>query len=178
MEKYRIGFCPTMQPYVDKIARKVDEVEMMPFSSAGQVLSMLRNDNLDGVLIGRTAYAYEIDSNTNFIRLKDGITLAFKMKYAVSEEQLKQVDVLTYLPPEKVEHVEKFFHQIYYRDTLEQCLEENLEVPVIVDWNDFKDDFELLIPVNNYGKTQEFRAPVIYHKNIEDNVLEKIKSLL
>ena len=178
MEKYKIAYCPTMQPYVETIAQRVDEVEMMNYSSAGQVLSMLRNSEIDGVLIGRTAASYEIDAKTEFVRLKDGITLAFKMKYGLPEVQLKDIDVLTYLKAEQVDHVKHFFKEIHFRESLDKCLQENLEVPVLVDWNDFRDDFQLLIPMNDFGKTQQFRAPVIYHKNIDEQVIQKIKKAI
>ena len=178
MKTYKIGFCPTMQPYVDSISSKVDEVEMIEYGSAAQVLSLLYNGDLDGVLIGRIASKFETDNETNFIRFKEGITLAFKTKYALPEEQLKQVDVMTYLKPEQVEHLKHFFNQIIYLETLDKCLEHNLEVPVLVDWNDFRDDFQLLIPMNNFGKTQEFRAPVLYYKNIDNEIIKRIKKSL
>jgi hypothetical protein len=177
MKKYKIGYCPTMQPYVDAIEKGVEEVEMLEFGSAGGVLAMLRNGQLDGVLIGRIAYPSELDNETKFVRLKDGITLAFKVKYSIPEEQLNQVDVVTYLKPEQVAHVKHFFHNIVFYNTLDKCLQYNLEVPVLVDWRDFREDFELLIPMNQYGKTQEFRAPVIYHHDIDDKVIEKVKGL-
>jgi hypothetical protein len=175
MEKFKIGYCPTMQVYAKNIASNIEEVEMIQYASAGQVLAMLKEDMLDGVLIGRTASSTEINAKTDFVRLKKGVTLAFKTKYGIPEKELKNVDVLTYLKPEQVEHVKHFFHQIYFLPSLDDCLKEKLEVPVIVDWNDFRDDFQLLIPMNENGKTQQFRAPVIYHKNIDNEIIDRIK---
>ncbi len=178
MKNYKIGYCPTMQAYADTISEKVPSVEMLDFGSAGQVLSLLKHGNLDGVLIGRTAENRETDENTACVRLKNGITLAFKMKYGIPEEQLKEIDVITYLKPEQVEHVKHFFKEIHYFNTLDECTNQKLEVPVLVDWNDFRDDFQLLIPMNDFGKTAEFRAPVIYHKNICTEAIETIKNII
>ena len=59
-------------------------------------------------------------------------------------------------------------------DSLEECLKYKLEVPVIIDWKDYRDEFELLIPLTSQGKAPQFRAPVLYYKDVENKILDKI----
>ena len=165
MEKYSMAYCPTMEPFAKIIENKFENIETIPANSAAEVLYMLRSNQVDSVLIGRTAKKREIDSQTKFFRLKGGITLAFKGKYAIPVEQLKEAEAITYLEQEKVADVKKYFGKIHFLPTLEECLKYNLDIPTIVDWEDFDDSFELLIPMNETGKVPEFRAPVIYYKN-------------
>ena len=70
------------------------------------------------------------------------------------------------------------FGKIEYKDNLNDCLDDNLNTPVIIDWNDFKDEFELLIPIYEYGKVPQFRAPVIYYKNMDENTIHKLKAII
>ncbi len=100
----------------------------------------------------------------------------YRQKTGIPVESLKGIDVITYLSPERISHLSSFFRHIKHLESLEDCLNFRLEVPVIIDWNDYRDDFELLIPMNKMGeKVQEFRAPVLYHIGIPDEIVLKIQ---
>jgi lauroyl/myristoyl acyltransferase len=178
MEKIKMGYCPTMTKFANTVSENVREIEAIPASSAAEVLGMLYYGQLDVALIGRSAKKSEISKDTNEYRLMSGVTLIYKMKSGISLDQLANVEVLTYLPDEKITDVKDFFGKVVKLNSLEDCLKYKLEVPVIIDWKDFRDEFELLIPVTNQGKAPQFRAPVLYYKNINSEILDKIKKSL
>ncbi len=170
----KIAYCPTMQPYADLISKNVKEVEMLEGNAAASVLAALRTGQVDGVLIGRNAKEYEIDEETHFARLKKGITLVYMQKAMVDENQLSTIPVKTYLEKDKVGDMIQYFQSVDWRDSFEDCFKDGLDIPALIDWDDYRDNFELLIPVNRFGKTPVFRAPVIYYKNINESTIEKI----
>ena len=59
-------------------------------------------------------------------------------------------------------------------------MEDFLSIPTLVDWNDFEEDYQLLIPMdNNRNKLSSFRAPVIYfNKNVDDSILKSIEDIV
>ncbi len=187
-KRITMAYCPTMTPYADAIESQKEQenvfgneydIELIPASSAGEVLYMLKTNRVDSVLIGRSAKKSELDDKVSSFRMLDGVTLVYKVKAGVPVEQLKEIEVLTYLKPEKIARVKNFFKKVTFLDTIDECLNSNLEIPVIIDWHDFRDDFELLIPMNDYGKVPEFRAPVLYYKvNMSDDFLLNLKKII
>ncbi len=171
----KIAFCPTMEPYAEKIAQ-LAEIEIVPLQSAGQSMSKLRMGQVDGTLIGRYAKGYELDTDTKRAILKGGYTLVYKDKVGINESQLKQIIINTYFPQDEIQVFIPLFGEIHYFNSLNDCLQDNLETPVLINWRDYRDAFELLIPMNAYGKTPLFRAPVLYYKGIEAEIVSEIKN--
>lgn len=68
--KLKVGYCPTMQKYIDKIINK-DNFELIAFWSTAEALENLKNNNIWIALIWRIAKSYEIDKNTKFKKLLD-----------------------------------------------------------------------------------------------------------
>ena len=176
MSKFTISYCPTMEPFAQKIAGNIQDVELVPVGSAAQAMRMLYNNQVDSVLIGRVATSREVDDNTIETRLADGITLVYRQKSGLPVSSLSEIPVATYLPDEKLGELKNAFGQINRYDTLEECLQDGLETPVLIDWKDYQDYFELLIPMyENGAKDARFRAPVIYHKGFDSKLLQQIK---
>lgn len=178
MKKIKMGYCPTMAKYARVIDKNIEEIEPVECYSAAEVMELLRRVEIDSGLIGRTARNEERTEKIKELRLKNGITLIYKMRTGISLEQLKSVEVVTYLPEEKVLNVKDFFGKIIHLSSIEECLKYRLEVPVIIDWKDYRDEFRLLIPVTNNGKVPHFRAPVLYYADIEKEILNKIKETI
>ena len=178
--KFKMSFCPTMAPYAEMIAKGVEGIEPYPSSSAAMVLNMLSRGMIDMALIGREAYSDEVNSNIGKKRLKDGYTLIYTEKVAIPEEKLGEIPIKTYLPKEVAEKILPEPKNIVYCQTLEGCVNPDNDLPVLIDWKDFKDEFELLIPINKEGgKTPVFRAPVIYYrKNISKEIIDKIAEVV
>ncbi|BBE31467.1 hypothetical protein OSSY52_16080 [Tepiditoga spiralis] len=173
----KLVYCPTMTPFASEILKNVsDEVEFIKVPSAAQALSMLKYNEADSVLIGRSAKQRELSEDTKELRLKNGYTLAFKDKEMIYEEELKDLSVLTYLNENDLNDFKDTFKEIKYLSSLKECLKFKLDIPILVDWQDFREDFQLLIPVNDDGKVMKFRAPVLYYKKRTEDIL-KIKNM-
>jgi len=172
---YKIAFCPTMAPYAQQLT-DLPNIQMLALQSAGQSLAALKRGQADAVLIGRYAKSRELDADAQEEILKGGYTLVYKMKTGIGEDQLKQIAINTYLPAEKIKTFLPLFGEIRYFESLDACLQDHLETPVLIDWRDMRDAFELLIPMNAAGKTPLGRAPVLYHKGMDSETLGQIRA--
>ncbi len=174
-ERVKIAFCPTMGVFMEEL-NSISEIEQVPVPSAGQALFLLKSGAVDGTIIGRYAKRRELSGGSEFVKLRGGQTLVYLQKSGIPVEALKDVQVITYLSPESIRHLSGFFKSVEHLESLEECLKYGLEIPVIIDWNDYRDDFELLIPVNRRGeKVFEFRAPVLYHTGIPESIVSQIE---
>ena len=173
-----IAYCPTMTPYVQKIAEKVPSLILEPLTSAAQVLAQLRQHSFDGAIIGRPAYTSELLPGTGVKQLLEGYTLVYHSKMGVSAAQLKSIDVISYLSAAELEPYAELFRSVTRYDTLEACLKTNLETPVLINLRDFSDRFELLIPMGPTGKDPRFRAPILYHHHFSNEQVEQIQTAL
>jgi len=180
MKKLRLSYCPTMLPYIEKIKEKNLDIEIVNGQSAAGVLSMLRNNQIDMIMIGRKAYQRELKLDVKEKRLQNGYTLAYSQKSFILEEQLGEVAIKTYISKSIVEKDFAFLKNVEYYDSKEECMEDFLSIPTLVDWNDFEEDYQLLIPMdNNRNKLSSFRAPVIYfNKNVDDSILKSIEDIV
>ncbi len=168
-----------MKPFADQITGSLGaDVEMIEMGSAAQVLGALRGGGVDGVLIGRYAKQREIDSDIKREIFKEGYTLVYKVKSGIPAAQLKDLTVRTYLDKSELKDFIPLFGNIEYLDTLDKCLDGGFEIPVLIDWKDYRDDFEMLIPLDAAGKVPIFRAPVLYYRDIESEIVEKIGATL
>ncbi len=171
----KVAFCPTMGVFMERLD-DMSDIEQVPVGSAGQALVLLRTGQVEGVIIGRYAKAMELPNNAKFVKLMGGRTLVYLQKMGVPVEALKDVDVLTYLKPEEIADISGLFRHVEHLESLDDCLRYGLKIPVIIDWNDYRDDFELLIPVNERGdKVLDFRAPVLYHTGIPQETVSEIE---
>ncbi|BDU49717.1 hypothetical protein [Haliovirga abyssi] len=179
-ERVSLSYCPTMLPYVEEIKKNLEEVEIIPGGSAAGVLSMLRNGNVDMIIIGRKAYERELTNEIKERRLQEGYTLAYSQKMGISEEKLKEISVKTYVDEKIVKEKFAMLKNVTYYEDKDECINSGVNIPMLVDWQDFKEEFELLIPLNNEGgKTSVFRAPVVYYnKNVDDKIIDKIEKIL
>jgi hypothetical protein len=168
-----------MELFAQKIAGKIPDAELVQVGSAAQAMRMLYNDQVDSVLIGRVATKREMDNRTIETRLADGITLIYRQKSGLPVSALSEIPVATYLTDEQLGELKDAFAQITKYETIEECLQDGLATPVLIDWRDYQDSFELLIPMfDNGAKDPRFRAPVIYHKGFDENLLQQIKDSL
>ncbi len=174
----KIAYCPTMEPFAEKIRKKSKKVEMIPMGSAAQVLSMLRNGDIDGVLIGRYAKKRELDSSTKRHIFHEGYTLIHSMKQGIDVKQLKRIPIKTYIAKNKIKHIMPLLGEVEFFDSFENCLAGGWDTPVLIDWKDYRDEFELLIPMNSFGKIPVFRAPVLYYKDIDSEIINQMKKYI
>ena len=174
----KIAYCRTMQPFAEKITKNENHIDMILMGSAAQVLSALQNNSVDGVLIGRYAKNREITETTKRVIFHEGITLVFHQKQGIDVEQLKWMKIKTYLLKNKISDVLNLFGEVEFRNSIEDCLKDGLQIPLLIDWKDFRDDFELLIPLNHSGKVPIFRSPVLYFDDIDIKTIEHMRQYI
>ena len=165
----KIGNCPTMLKYVEEVSKQ-NHLDMVNYHSAAEVLYNLNLGNIDIGLIGRKAKQDEFVGYEK--RLKSvGYTLIYLQKTMIDYHRLGEIMVHTYLSKDVVENNFPELGKIVYHDSLEESLKSG-EVNLI-DWNDWNDSFNLLIPVDELGnKIEKFRTPILYSK---DKIIEKIE---
>ncbi len=179
MEKIRLAFCPTMTPFAQDIRNNIDTVQLLPGNSAAMVLQMLKRGMVESVLIGRTAKSYELGNGIKYKRLKEGITLIYKDKTSIYKDKLKDIPVMTYLNKDSLGKIANYFTKIAYTKSRDDCLNGDLSIPILIDWRDFRDSFELLIPIDERGKLPEFRAPIIYYsEKVNNDLIENIYKII
>ncbi len=164
----KIGTCPTMLKYAEEISKK-NNLEIVQNRSAAEVLYNLSTGILDIGIIGRKAERIEFTGYEK--RLKNvGYTLIYIQKAAIDYRQLGEITIHTYLAKDIVENNFSELKRIVYHNSLEESL--NSGEINLIDWNDWQDDFNLLIPVDEFGnKIEKFRTPILYSKS---EVIEKM----
>jgi len=167
----RVSFCPTMKPFIQDLNFNKGTA-FLDAGSAANALYYLTAGEVDAVLIGRTAKKRELHDQVKEKRLGEGYTLVFNRKMGIEFQQLPGFTIHTYLPRSIAENILPD-NKIIFHKSLEECLVDNLSEPVLIDWNDYQDEFELLIPLDNRGKVPVFRAPVLYYTCPIEDILQE-----
>jgi hypothetical protein len=164
-EKITLGYCPTMQE--DAIYfKKSNNYNIIEFGSASEVLTALKNNQIDKGLIGRKAESYEINPNINETVLKSGITLVSNEKGFIDYRQLSNYEIYTYVAESSVEDLNLKNSKIIYLSK-EEAIEKIKEGKfVLIYWEDWTDDFELIVVMNGTKKSKEFRGVFLYENAI------------
>jgi hypothetical protein len=181
MNRLQLAFCPTMTPYAEVFNREIDEITLVQVPSAAQVMSMLRNGSIDIALIGRDASNRELIPEIAKKRLQGGVTLVYFQKSGIPKEQLLEIPIKTYISKERAEKVLPSLENVKFYSSLTECEQNDVGMPMLIDWEDYKDEYELLIPMENNGaKVPEFRAPVIFYNfaKVSDDVVKKFESAM
>ncbi len=159
----KIGYCPTMKGYLISLFEG-DNFKFMDLGSASQVLYLLNSNRIDIGVIGRQAKESEFKGALR--RIGTGYTLVTTVKSMILNKDLEMLEIHTYLPREIIGQKYPYLKNIIYHDSLKDALSKG-EIQLI-SWDDWNDNFELLIPVDNFNnKNPDFRIPHFYSKNKE-----------
>ncbi len=175
-EKITLGFCPTMSEHAEIIAES--GISLKQFGSAAEVLENLRDGKISIAIIGRIAKESEVTEDIDKATLCDGLTLISGSKALIEGNDLKSLKVATYLSKDKIKDYEGDFGEVVILNSLDDAISQKSIGAVLIDWKDFKDDFELLIPMNEGKKIEKYRIPVLYFKIAYKNKAQEIISLL
>lgn len=171
-KKITLGYCPTMFEFANKIKEQNDFVELIDFSSTAQALNYLNSNKVDIILVGRIAKKEELE-NVHFLKLRSGLTLIGNTKRFVLSSDLDNKIIHTAINDNIVdEYFSNTDNFVFYENKI-QALENGFDDIVLIDWNDYEDNFELVIPIdNNMNKIEKFRIPVLYtfNKNFLENL--------
>lgn len=156
-EILKVGFCPTMQEEALRLKRENKNIELVSFVSTNEVLENLKLNQIQAALIGRKAKISEIENDLNENRLKkDSHTLITTTKQIILENDLKKIEISTCLSEKTKELYPEL--KLNFKD----CNYKNGD-PWLISWDNFSDEFELLIPINEYGeKIKKFRTAHLY----------------
>ncbi|MFO7710455.1 MAG: hypothetical protein R6V53_01695 [Candidatus Woesearchaeota archaeon] len=163
-----LGYCPTMANIAGDIAENNSHVSLKGYASTSSAISALNAGEVDVILVGRIAKSYETDAYEK--RLRDGLTLVGNEKRFISMEELAGSTVHTaasevrqYLPEET---------NVVYHDSVDAAIDAGLDELVLISWEDYADEMELVIPVQGRSKIPEFRIPVLYSHDEVEKVFE------
>ncbi|MGM5482673.1 MAG: hypothetical protein ACQESF_04385 [Nanobdellota archaeon] len=159
-EKVVIGFCPTMSDLAKNIQKKNNKVSLRNFASTSSAISALNSGSVDVILVGRLAKSYELDAYEK--RLRKGFTLVGHEKKFISRSELEDSIVHTAAKKEKVKEYLPIKTKVVYYDSVEEAINYGLEELVLINWNDYTDELDLVIPVVGSDKIEKFRIPVMY----------------
>ena len=165
-EKIKIGYCPTMQEEAKEIADK-NNYELVELNSALEVLQALNKNQIDKALIGRKVYSYEKSENMIERVLDSGYTLVSNQKRFIDVSVLKNSEIHTYLKKEIVEDLFLDSSKIIYYDSKNDAIKKIYEGKlVLIFWEDWEDEFELIVVMNGVQKVREFRGVFLYENEI------------
>ena len=157
-----------MLKHAEEISKK-NNLEIVRNRSAAEVLYNLSAGMLDIGIIGRKAKQVEFTGYEK--RLKNtGYTLIYIQKAMIDYGQLEEIVVHTYLAKDIVKNNFPELKRVVYHNSLEESL--NSGEVNLIDWSDWQNNFNLLIPVDEFGnKIEKFRTPILYSKN---KIIEKM----
>ncbi len=174
-ESLTIGYCKTFERYAQSLAKE-NSLNIVKLESSGEVLSSLNSGNIDYGVIGRRAYNFEINRNIVERPLQDlGWTLVSQEKVFLEEDELKSYKINTYLDEEEVLSFFSLDLDIAYHDDIDSAF--NSEGITLIAWEDFRDEFELVVPFenNSNAKVEKFRTPMLYmNENSPDLEIENL----
>lgn len=165
-----LGYCPTMQPVAEKIADNNEYIVLVAQQSSAQVLQALHNNDIDVALIGRKARQDERLSANERI-LEEGYTLVTAKKKFIQEEELAGIKVHTALAQDIAEQLLPG-SEIVLHPTTQEAVANGLAEAVLINWNEYNDQYALLVVMQGSQKAQRFRTPILYAK---DQDLEHIR---
>jgi hypothetical protein len=158
-----VGYCPTMKTEALNYASDNNYLSV-EYDSANNVLYALNKNEINFALIGRKAKSSEINSNIQEKVLKSGLTLINKEKKVIDLSQLKKTKVYTNLDRNTVSQNFLFdLNIVYYENKntiLQKAFSENS--PILILWDDWVDDYELLVVYEGSNKVKEFRGCFLY----------------
>ena len=163
-ERLKLGYCPTMKGDAEALAQE-NNYELITFGSSYQVLSALKNNQIDKGLIGRKAKLIEINSDVKETVLKSGYTLVSSERDFIDYHRINLIEIHTYLSQGIVESLTPFGSKIVYYNDKNEALEKlNQGEIVLVSWDDWQDEFELLIVMDGNEKVKDFRGVFLYER--------------
>ncbi len=161
-QEIKLGYCPTMQGDAITLSEK-ENYELIRFGSASEVLSALNDNLIDKALIGRKAESNEISNDVKEKILESGYTFVSNNKRFIDYFQLSSLEIYTYLNPEKIEKLIPEDENINYIESKKEAIKKiNEGKIVLISWEDWQDDFELIVVMKGNDKVKDFRGVFLY----------------
>jgi hypothetical protein len=156
-----LGYCPTMKTEAENYMLNNKNIETKEFDSASSVLFALNNGEVDIALIGRKAELREINKNVKEKVLQSGCTLVSNRKAIVDYHYLDNLEIHTYLHMDIAEALIPNSNVNYItKENINEHIK-NGKV-VLISWEDWRNEFELIVVMDGNKKAKEFRGVFLY----------------
>lgn len=172
----QIGYCPTMQAFMNDLAERHPEVRIVEFPNSSAALEALRSGSVHAVVIGRIAWEGEIADDVRLVRVEDGLTLIAAQQGVILYENLRLVPILTIEAASEVENLLPEGTTVrYFQNFDEMASELTGSVAVLLRWSQVVSGHNLLIPVDELGdKISSFRSPHLYYSDDDHQFLSPL----
>jgi len=160
--KIVLGYCPTMSAHAKTLAQNNPQIVLLEHEDSAQVLLNLKNSKINVALIGRVAKSWEVE-NVSSLKLSNGSTLIYPQKSFIPYSQLEQLTIHTYLPSSAARELFSPSQKLVFHSSLQSALSSASQAePILINWDDYQDEFELMVPYDSQGKIKSFRIPILY----------------
>jgi len=156
-----LGYCPTMREYAIQIQNLNPNLDISEFSSTAEVIRNLNSNNIEYALVGRKVRDWELE-NYNLLILREGYTLIGPSQVFINYADLNNLVIHTYLDESIVDLYFENKNNFVFYDSFEDAIKTRNENVVFINWSDYSNSFELVIPVIGPNKVEKFRLPIIY----------------
>ncbi len=160
-EKIKLGYCPTMQEEAISLSEK-ENYELVKFDYAIDVLYALKNKQIEKGLIGRKAERYEISKDVKETILESGYTLVSKQGGFIDFSQLVNYEIYTSLSESIAESLAPKDSKIIYLTNEEVINKISEGRIVLISWEDWQDNFQLIVVMKGNEKVKDFRGVFLY----------------
>jgi len=176
----RMGYCPTMHPYVQNLAESHQEVIPVLYDNSAAAMQALQAGAVQAILIGRTAWAHELTTDLRLLLMSDGLTLIVQQPGFIRYEDVPKIRIFTHEDPAAVQSLIPIQTNVVYYDDFEQMIAEmDASVAVLLRWSQVSPTDNLLIPVDPSGlKTPAFRSPHLYYMAPMEETLTSLLTTL
>jgi hypothetical protein len=159
----KLGYCPTIYQEAKKLSED-NNYALVEYESSSEVLNSLGRNEVDLGLIGRRAESRELSLDVKEKAIKSGYTLVSNQKSFIEYSDLNFVDIYTYIPKERVSQYLLDNSKIIYSNDKQRILQMiNEGKIVLIPWEDWNDDFELVVVMEGDKKSKEFRGAFLYN---------------
>jgi hypothetical protein len=160
-----LGYCPTMAPHVQALV--ADHPYLVPrrFDNSALAMRALHAGQVQGILIGRSAWENERTDHLRVVLLSDGMTLIVQQPGAIRYEDLSRVRILTHENKAAIQDLLPPGTNIIHYDDYDQ-MRTALDgtVALLLRWSQVSPTDNLLVPVDQAGlKIPAFRSPHFYY---------------
>jgi hypothetical protein len=160
-EYKKLGYCPTMKGLAESLQQNNPGIELVRKGSSAEVLDSLNRGEVDIALVGRLARSSETDAQS-VRRLSAGYTIVSATPRNVDLEELQFMEVHTAVDRLLVAQLLPSSVVVYHDSTAEAL--KHIEEAVLISWDEFADEHELVTVTGPAGKVMAFRLPVLYSR--------------
>jgi hypothetical protein len=176
----RMGYCPTMEPYVQSLAEAHQYVIPVLYDNSAAAMQALQTGTVQAILIGRTAWSHELTADLRLLLMADGLTLIVQQPGFIRYEDVPKIRILTHEDPAAVQSLIPIQTNVVFYEDFEQMISDmDASAAVLLRWSQVSPMDNLLIPVDPSGlKTPGFRSPHLYYMAPMEETLSPLLTTL